>query len=152
MSAASPASGTHPAATDPAPFFFPGADGSDSLTISVGLFLLFSVLAFGLIFLRVHTLPERIAHKGHKLQFEIVAVLGLLALLTHIHLFWVAGLILALIDLPDIMGVSNRIADSLDRIASNTARPVRRQNGFEAIPARSPLKEDRSVKENLTDA
>jgi hypothetical protein len=27
-----------------------------------------------------------------------VAVLGLLALFTHIHLFWVAGLLLALID------------------------------------------------------
>ncbi len=41
------------------------------------------------------------AHKSKKLQFEIVAVLGLLALFTHIHLFWVAGLILAMIDLPD---------------------------------------------------
>jgi hypothetical protein len=118
----------------------------------VGVFLVMSVLAFGLIFLRLHTLPERIAHKGDKLQFEIVAVLGLLALFTHIHLFWVAGLLLALIDLPDIMGVFRRIADSLDRIASNTARSVRRQDGFEAFPARPPLNDDRNLKENLTDA
>ena len=41
------------------------------------------------------------AHKSQKLQFEIVAVLGLLALFTHIHLFWIAGLLLALVDLPD---------------------------------------------------
>jgi len=34
--------------------------------------------------------------KSHKLQFEIVAVLGRLALFTHIHLFWVAGLLLVL--------------------------------------------------------
>ena len=152
MSAATPASGIHPSAADPAPFFFPSADGSDSLTISVGVFLVMSVLAFGLIFLRLHTLPERIAHKGDKLQFEIVAVLGLLALFTHIHLFWVAGLLLALIDLPDIMGVFRRIADSLERIASNTARSVRRQDGFEAFPARPPLNDDRNLKENLTDA
>ena len=36
------------------------------------------------------------AHKSQKLQFEIVAVLGLLALFTHVHLFWIAGLLLAL--------------------------------------------------------
>ena len=33
--------------------------------------------AFGVLFLTLHTLPERMAHKSHKLQFEIVAVLGL---------------------------------------------------------------------------
>ena len=44
------------------------------------------------------------AHKHHKLQFEIVAVLGLLALFTHMHVFWVAGLLLALIDIPDFGG------------------------------------------------
>jgi hypothetical protein len=45
-----------------------------------------------------------------KLQFEIVAVLGLLALFTHIHLFWVAGLLLALIDFPDFSGTFGRMA------------------------------------------
>jgi hypothetical protein len=53
--------------------------------------LILAVLMFGILFLRLHTLPERMAHRGHKLQFEIVAVLGLLALFTHVHLFWVAG-------------------------------------------------------------
>jgi len=33
----------------------------------------------------VASLPERMAHKSEKLQFEIVAILGLLALFTHIH-------------------------------------------------------------------
>lgn len=60
------------------------------------------MLAVGLLFLRLHTLPERMAHKSQKLQFEIVAVLGLLALFTHQHIFWVAGLLLAVIDLPDL--------------------------------------------------
>ena len=41
------------------------------------------------------------AHKSQKLQFEIVAVLGLISLFTHMHIFWIAGLLLALIDLPD---------------------------------------------------
>ena len=36
------------------------------------------------------------AHRGHKLQFEIVAVLCLISLFTHMHIFWIAGLLLAL--------------------------------------------------------
>ncbi|MGG5822226.1 hypothetical protein, partial [Falsiroseomonas sp. HW251] len=91
----------HPAAPHALPFFLPGADGADPLLLVAGGILLVSVLGFGLVFLRIHTLPERMAHRGHKLQFEIVAVLGLLALFTHMHVFWVAGLLLALVDLPD---------------------------------------------------
>ena len=44
-------------------------------------------------------------------------MLGLLALFTHIHAFWVAGLLLALIDLPDIGWPLRRMAGSLERIA-----------------------------------
>jgi hypothetical protein len=83
----------------------------------MGLFLLAIVLAVGILFLRIHTLPERMAHKSQKLQFEIVAVLGLLALFTHIHLFWVAGLLLALIDLPDFGTPLRRIAGSTEKLA-----------------------------------
>ena len=82
-----------------------------------GAILVGAVLAFGLLFLRLHTLPERMAHRTHKLQFEIVAVLGLLALFTQLHLFWVAGLLLALIDFPDFTGPMRRIAGSSERIA-----------------------------------
>jgi hypothetical protein len=79
--------------------------------------LILSVVGFGVIFLRLHTLPERIAHRTHKLQFEIVAVLGLLALFTHIHMFWVAGLLLALIEFPDVGSWFRRIAGSVERMA-----------------------------------
>lgn len=108
----------HPAAPHHFPPFLPGPDGSDWLLTFAGITLLGSVLAFGLIFLRIHTLPERMAHRGHKLQFEIVAVLGLLALFTHIHLFWVAALLLALVDIPDFSGPMRRIAGSAEKIAS----------------------------------
>lgn len=108
----------HPAAPHHLPSFLPGPDGSDWLLTFAGIMLLGSVLAFGLVFLRIHTLPERMAHRGHKLQFEIVAVLGLLALFTHIHLFWVAALLLALVDIPDFSGPMRRIAGSAEKIAS----------------------------------
>ena len=85
--------------------------------VIMAIFLLVAVLSVGLLFLRLHTLPERMAHKGEKLQFEIVAVLGLLALFTHEHIFWVAGLILALIDLPDFASPLWRMAGSLEKMA-----------------------------------
>jgi hypothetical protein len=57
------------------------------------------------------------AHKSQKLQFEIVAVLGLLALFTHIHLFWIVGLLLAMVDLPDFGTPLRSIAGSVEKIA-----------------------------------
>lgn len=107
----------NPATPHDLPSFLPGPDGSDPLMVVSGLMLLGMVLAFGLFFLRLHTLPERMAHRTHKLQFEIVAVLGLLALFTHIHMFWVIGLILALIDIPDFLGPMRRIAGASEKAA-----------------------------------
>jgi hypothetical protein len=72
------------------------------------------------LYLRLHHLPEHIAHKGNKLQIEIVAVLCLLALFTHEHLFWVAALLLAFIDIPDFGRPLRRMAKSLERIAGIT--------------------------------
>lgn len=107
----------HAAASDHLPSFITAPNDTDYLMVVAAIILIASVLAVGLLFLRLHTLPERMAHKTHKLQFEIVAVLGLLALFTHVHLFWVVGLLLALIDIPDIPGTFNRIAGALEKLA-----------------------------------
>jgi hypothetical protein len=107
----------HPAASHHLPAFITAPGGTDYLMIIAAAILIGAVLGAGLLFLRLHTLPERMAHRAHKLQFEIVAVLGLLALFTHVHLFWVAGLLLALIDLPDISGMFGRMAGALEKIA-----------------------------------
>jgi multisubunit Na+/H+ antiporter MnhF subunit len=141
----------NPAATDHVPVFMTGPGGSDVLLQVVGWVLVVSVLAVGLLFLRLHTLPERIAHRGHKLQFEIVAVLGLLALFTHIHLFWVAGLLLALIDFPDFRGMFGRIAQALESIAYNTGRSrlIRRET---TTPPAIAAADQRQGSEELTDA
>jgi hypothetical protein len=108
---------TNPAAPHHLPAFITGPGETDFLMVAVAVFLIASILAVGNVFLRLHTLPERMAHKSQKLQFEIVAVLGLLALFTHIHLFWVIGLILAMIDLPDFGSPLRRIATSTEKLA-----------------------------------
>ncbi len=107
----------HPAAPHHLPWFITAPDQTDVLMVVMAIFLLIAVLVVGNIFLRLHTLPERMAHKSQKLQFEIVAVLGLLALFTHQHIFWVAGLLLALIDLPDFTTPLRRIAGSAEKMA-----------------------------------
>jgi hypothetical protein len=70
------------------------------------------------------------AHRGQKVQMEIVAVLALIALFTHNHLFWIAGLLLALIPLPDFTTPLTSIASSLERMAGGPAP---------AAPATQPM-------------
>jgi len=114
-------SAVHASLTDHVPWFLPGADGSDPLMTLAALSLLGAVALLGVMFFTLHSLPERLGHK--KLQFEIVAVLGLLSLFTHVHLFWVAGLLLALIDLPDFATPLGRISRALEKIAGIEAPP-----------------------------
>lgn len=108
---------TNPAAPHHLPGFITAPGETDVLMVLMACVLVLAVLAVGNIFLRLHTLPERMAHKSQKLQFEIVAVLGLLALFTHQHIFWVIGLLLALIDIPDFGTPLRRIAGSVEKIA-----------------------------------
>jgi len=114
------AASLHPAAPHALPAFITAPGETDTFMVVMGLFLVIVMLAVGVFFLRLHTLPERIAHSSQKLQFEIVAVLGLIALFTHIHLFWVAGLLLALIDLPDFGTPLRTIASSVEKMAGRT--------------------------------
>ena len=108
----------HPLAPHHLPFYLAPPDGeTDVWMVAMGIFLVVTVLYVGNLYWRLHSLPERMAHKSEKLQFEIVAILGLISLFTHIHAFWVAGLLLALIDIPDFGTPLRSIAGSVERIA-----------------------------------
>ena len=106
----------HPAASHHLPWFLTAPGESDVLFTITTIMLLLIVFGLGVVFFRLHSLPERLGHK--KLQFEIVAVLCLLSLFTHIHLFWVIALLLALIDLPDFQTPLRSMAESLGRLAN----------------------------------
>src|SRR6476660_3813744 len=92
---------SHPAADDHLPSFIAAPGQTDVLFVITTILLIAAVLGIGVLYLRLHALPEQIAHRTRKVQMEIVAVLALLALFTHNHLFWIAGLILAFVELPD---------------------------------------------------
>ena len=105
----------HPAASHHLPWFLTAPGESDTLFTFTTLVVIATVLGLGILFFRLHSLPERMGHK--KLQFEVVAVLGLLSLFTHVHAFWVAALLLALVDLPDFQTPLRRIATSLEEMS-----------------------------------
>ena len=107
----------HPAASHHLPWFLTAPGDSDILFTITTIIVLLVVFGLGVVFFRLHSLPERLGHK--KLQFEIVAVLCLLSLFTHIHLFWVVALLLALVDLPDFQTPMRSMADSLSRLAND---------------------------------
>jgi hypothetical protein len=109
----------HPAAPHHLPGFITAPGETDVMMVVVGIVLVGSILMVGNLYLHLHSLPERMAHKSQKLQFEIVAVLGLIALFTHNHLFWVIGLLLAMVDLPDFGTPLRRIAGSVEKIAGD---------------------------------
>jgi hypothetical protein len=105
----------NPAAPEHLPWFVTAPGATDTLYTVTTIVLIVSVLLLGVLFFWLHSLPERMGHK--KLQFEVVAVLGLISLFTHMHIFWIIGLLLALIDLPDLMSPLRRIADSAEKLA-----------------------------------
>ena len=111
----------HPNAPHHLPGFITAPGETDTLMVVVGIVLIGSIMMVGNLYLRLHSMPERMAHKSQKLQFEIVAVLGLIALFTHNHLFWVIGLLLAMIDLPDFSTPLRSIAGSVQKIANGDA-------------------------------
>ncbi|MBA4492287.1 hypothetical protein [Paracoccus sp. S1E-3] len=112
----------NPLATHYLPSFITAPGQVDGLLVGIGIFLLVVVFLLGVAFLWLHSLPERLAHHGQKLQFEIVAVLCLLALFTHNNLLWGAALILAMIDLPDLTTPLTRISEALERMTGTRVR------------------------------
>jgi len=134
----------HPLAPHHLPSFITAPGETDVLMVVMGVFLIIAILAVGNFYLKLHTLPERMAHKSQKLQFEVVAVLGLLALFTHVHLFWIAGLFLAMIDIPDFGTPLRSIAQSVEKIAGGAPdvvvveKPVEVENRPAALALERP--------------
>jgi hypothetical protein len=107
----------HTAAPHHLPFYITPPGETDVLMVVLAFILAFSVLGFGVFFFRLHSLPEHIAHKGKKMQAELVAVLCLISLFTHMHIFWIIGLVLAMLEMPDFTSPLNRIAGSAEKMA-----------------------------------
>src|SRR5712672_2465935 len=124
----------HPKAAHNLPMFITAPGETDVLMVVMTAVLALCVVAFGVLFFRLHSLPEHIAHKSHKVQMEIVSVLCLISLFTHMHIFWIVGLILAFIDIPDFGTPLKRIAGGVEKIAG--VRPMESETAADAASER----------------
>lgn len=135
----------HPAAIEHLPAFITPPGQTDYLFVAVAIFLLLAVLVIGNLYFQLHAVPERIAHRTSMVQMEVVAVLALISLFTHNHLFWIAGLLLAFVHIPDFSSPLYSIAQSLAKLsgrdAESTGDPalISEQS---AVPAEPPSKTD----------
>jgi hypothetical protein len=107
----------HSLATEHLPVFITPPDQSDWLFNVMAVFLVIMVLVVGNLYLRLHALPERMSHRANVVQMEIVAVLALISLFTHNHIFWIIGLLLAFIRIPDFSTPMVSIAQSLEKLS-----------------------------------
>ena len=107
----------HSAATDHLPFFITAPGQSDGLFNAMLVFLIAFVFGIGLLYLRLHALPEHMAHGTSKVQMQIVGVLALLALFTHNHIFWIAALMIAIVQFPNFSDPLASMAQSLEKLA-----------------------------------
>ncbi len=124
----------NPAAPHHLPMFITAPGQSDWLFNVVTVVVIVAVVGLGVLYFRLHSLPEHIAHRTTKIQYELVAVLGLLSLFTHNHVYWVAGLLLAFIQLPDFTSPLTSIAGSVAKIAGSETRPPE----IKAVPSHPP--------------
>jgi hypothetical protein len=131
----------HPTASPHQPSFITAPGETDVLMVVMGVILLLFVLMVGILYFRLHALPDRFAHK--KVQLEIVCVLGLIAMFTHMHIFWIAGLLLALVDLPDFSTPLKRIAGSAEKIAGVKPGEGAVELPFDSIEGTSGKRPDR---------
>ena len=129
----------HPTAIQHLPSFITAPGETDVLMVVMAVILAFSVLMFGVLFFWLHSLPERMAHRSHKLQMELVAVLCLISLFTHMHIFWIAGLLLAMIDLPDFGTPLRRIATPAEKIAGLEPSEATPQEAPETVALTTPV-------------
>lgn len=128
----------HPAAVEHLPFFITAPGETDILFNGVVIFLLAVVFVIGNLYFQLHALPERMAHRTNRVQMEVVAVLCLIALFTHNHLYWIAALLLALVRLPDFSTPMASIAESLEKLAEK--RDIRRDEP-PMVPSPAPRAE-----------
>lgn len=140
----------HPMAPHHIPWYLPGPDGSDTLFTVTVVLMIGILLLVGDLYLRLHAVPERMAHSSNHTQQQAVTILALLALFTHNNIFWVAALFIAVVRWPDLTTPLNAIADSLERREGRRVRPdvdhapAGMTGGSEPEPHRDPAPEARA--------
>ena len=84
------------------PFFVVAPGGTDYFMLGIGIFLVVVLLGLGALYFTVQAIPDRMASGSHKIQMQIVGILGGISLFTMNNAFWIAGILLAAIPFHEL--------------------------------------------------
>ena len=99
------------------PFWVTAPGETDGFLIVVGLLLVLVLLGFGALYFTVQAIPDRMAAGAHKVQMQLVGVLGLLSLFTLNNAFWIAAILIAAVPLHEILPLKPEVEVSESRDA-----------------------------------
>ncbi|WP_170769817.1 hypothetical protein [Ruegeria lacuscaerulensis] len=111
-------------ATGHIPSYVTQADGSDFLLTFMFIFTVGVIILIGVGYFTLHSIPEKIAHESNHPQFQLVGILALLALFTHNGLFWIAAILVAGFQFPDIGAPLRAIADAIRSLGPQAQDPA----------------------------
>lgn len=84
------------------PFWVTPPGETDGFLIVVGFLLVLILLGFGALYFTVQAIPDRMAAGTHKIQMQLVGVLGLISLFTLNNAFWIAAILIAAVPVHEI--------------------------------------------------
>ncbi|MFY0660934.1 MAG: hypothetical protein JXR15_10605 [Shimia sp.] len=113
------------------PFFVVAPGGTDFLMLGIGIFLVVILLGLGALYFTVQAIPDRMASGSHKIQMQIVGILGVISLFTMNNAFWIAGILLAAIPFHELF--PDHFARVDQALAEREAPPVIDDEPEEAI-------------------
>lgn len=143
---------SNPVVSTHLPFFITPPGETDVLLNITLWFVVACIILTGVVFFTIHSLPERMAHKSKKILLDLIALLCLLALLTHEHFFWFVAIVLAFIDIPDFLTPVNRIAKSMESIAGQEAGEKSADDSTSSSPAAATAGESHVKKQEARHA
>lgn len=132
----------NPGATEHLPYFIVPPGATDQMFVMVTIFVVGFVLLLGVLYFKIHSIPEHLAEEKKGNQVQLIGILSLLALFTHNNLFWVAAIILATIAIPDFLSPVRSMARSLIRLSrqEKSAREARTETKSPDLPAEEAVK------------
>ncbi len=85
------------------PFWVTAPGETDGFLIVVGAVLVLVLLGFGALYFTIQAIPDRMATGTHKVQMQLVGILGLLSLFTLNNAFWIAAILIAAVPLHEVL-------------------------------------------------
>lgn len=69
---------------------------------TVAVVLVAVLIGFGALYFTIQAIPDRMATGAHKVQMQLVSMLGLVSLFTMNNAFWIAAILIAAVPLHEV--------------------------------------------------